>query len=114
MNKTVNPLSEKELQTVRGMRAQGFGFDAIARKLKRNYYQVRSAVDPEWRQQQLQRNRVAYQQAKADDVEEAPRPVRNPEYDPVRDGPPVYASPFAELMGDPPIGRRALDMRRDA
>jgi hypothetical protein len=30
-------------------------------------------------------------------------------YDPLRDPKPVWESPFAELMGEPPIGRRAID-----
>lgn len=37
---------------------------------------------------------------------------RNPEYDPNRDGEPMYASPFAQALGEPPIGRRALDKVR--
>jgi hypothetical protein len=32
-------------------------------------------------------------------------------YDPRRDGPLQHADAAAELMGDPPIGRRAIDQR---
>lgn len=35
------------------------------------------------------------------------------EYDPVRDGLPVHESHAAALLGDPPIGRRAIDQRQD-
>lgn len=34
-------------------------------------------------------------------------------YDPVRDGLPVHESHAAALLGDPPIGRRAIDRRPD-
>lgn len=41
-----------------------------------------------------------------------PRPNRAAAtYDPLRDGPLHHASPAAALMGDPPIGRRAIDTR---
>lgn len=33
-------------------------------------------------------------------------------YDPMRDGPLNYANPFALVMGDPPIGRRAIDQQQ--
>lgn len=33
-------------------------------------------------------------------------------YDPARDGPLHYASLTAMVMGDPPIGRRAIDQHR--
>lgn len=31
------------------------------------------------------------------------------EFDPLRDGPPRYRDPVAAMMGDPPVGRSALD-----
>lgn len=33
------------------------------------------------------------------------------EYDPKRDGDPIYAGPTDEFFGDPPIGRRAIDKK---
>lgn len=33
-------------------------------------------------------------------------------YDPLRDGPIVHTDACAQIMGDPPIGRRAIDKRR--
>ncbi|ULK98873.1 hypothetical protein [Bradyrhizobium sp. I71] len=33
-------------------------------------------------------------------------------YDPMRDGSLSYANPFALVMGDPPIGRRAIDQHQ--
>lgn len=35
----------------------------------------------------------------------------NPIYDPRRDGPPVWRDATAYMLGDPPIGRRAIDQR---
>ena len=39
--------------------------------------------------------------------------VYAPLYDPRRDGGPVYASPQAEMLGDPPIGRRQMLERHE-
>lgn len=41
------------------------------------------------------------------------KPIRRSDaaYDPLRDGKPVWRTPFAELMGEPPIGRSALEKR---
>ena len=36
---------------------------------------------------------------------------RHPAFDPVRDGAPVSRSPQAEMLGEPPLGRSALDQR---
>ena len=35
-------------------------------------------------------------------------------YDPMRDGRPQYHNPYGELLGEPPIGRRAIDQRLQA
>lgn len=37
----------------------------------------------------------------------------NPLYDPERDGKPQWSSPSRIMFGDPPIGRSALDKKRD-
>lgn len=44
-------------------------------------------------------------------VQETMRKRADAEYDPNRDGPPVWSDPYAALLGDPPIGRRALDQK---
>jgi hypothetical protein len=47
--------------------------------------------------------------ALVNDGKPASRPIAwNALYDPLRDGPPRYKSPFSAALGDPPIGRREL------
>ena len=42
--------------------------------------------------------------------EQGARPDRTKAiYDPARDGPATWATPYGQLLGDPPIGRRAID-----
>jgi len=46
-------------------------------------------------------------------IEEDDLKVFSPAYDPYRDGERPYDSLTALILGDPPIGRRALDMTED-
>jgi hypothetical protein len=42
---------------------------------------------------------------------ERPDYAKNADYHPKRDAPLQYCNPFGELLGEPPIGRRAIDSR---
>lgn len=103
------------------LRAQGQNWHAIAKKLRLKYYAVRAELDPNWKGARIDRIRAHRKRETEIKVGSAgmaanaeSRIERNPAYDPARDGPPVYDSPYAQLLGDPPIGRRALDARRGA
>ena len=62
------------------------------------------------REQRLKTQREYEARQKARRLLEPPPPTE-PIYDPRRDGPPVWRDATAYMLGDPPIGRRAIDQR---
>jgi hypothetical protein len=74
-------------------------------------YQVRHVLQDEiTREARLARMRARRMREAAAVVEETNDPI----YDPSRDPAPVWETRGAFLMGDPPIGRRAIDARAAA
>jgi hypothetical protein len=98
-------------------------WDRIARALgpKVTVHMVMSEIVPGYLERRAAQSRAARHRLRegaplADHrVESVQRATgrQNPTYDPRRDGRPIYRSAFAELLGEPPIGRRAIDQRRE-
>ena len=118
MSRTTNMLSPEQLAQALELKAEGLGIGEIGRRIGASYYQVRREIDPEKHERKLAQTRQHNAENRLHSVRahvgEHHDAVRNPEYDPHRNGAPVYASPFAELLGEPPIGRRAIDTRSSA
>lgn len=105
------PLTPDEIRCARHLRAEGRSWPSIATKMRRDPETIRRAIDPDY---DVKRRKRMLREARAVRIAgEAKRQIRNPEFDPVRDGPPVFSTPFSELLGEPPIGRRAIDKGRD-
>jgi hypothetical protein len=83
---------------------------------------VRRAVDPKTAERRRATHRAFYRKTYIPTVGRhrvhrspyAVEETRNPAFDPRRDGYPEYASPYAEWLGDPPIGRRQMLAERAA
>jgi len=101
--KSIGTWTEKEDEYVASARKAGKTWEEIASHLGR----TKSAV--EGRIQRIQMREVL-------GGFEHERPVHNfnPIYDPKRDGSLSYADLTAELMGDPPIGRREIMQKLEA
>lgn len=110
MNRT--PLTKDEIRRAKHLRAEGRSWTSIAGKMKRDVETIRRAIDPDFDAER--RNRLNREARARRESGEATRQTANPAYDPARDGPPVFSSPFSELLGEPPIGRRAIDMVRNS
>lgn len=127
-NRKFPPLTAEQLAKARALRAQtppvawvqlGVIFGVPGSK-------VRRAIDPKFAEYERSRNvsyeqrmrhrRARHNEARQRDAIRCGRvqgdpEVRNPAFDPLRDGDRVWATPGAELMGDPAIGHSALDKR---
>lgn len=106
-------VTAEDIARAHKLRADRVPWYSVARELGIKEYRLRKAMDAQWavrRQEQIARQRQA--------ITGGPRrglvaklEASNPTYDPRRDGYREYRSPFAEMLGEPPIGRSALDRR---
>lgn len=85
---------------------------ALARAVGTTYSTARYALDPAHRavrQNYWSANFGGERRpAREKKAKKADQLVRDPLYDPKRDGKPAYESPYAEMFGDPPLGRRQV------
>lgn len=107
-------MTPEKITLAKKLIAQGQRWSHIEHVVGHCEQTIREAIDPEAR---LQRRAKQYKRREDEGYksERLPdrvddRPIsRNPKYDPNRDGPRQYTSPFAQLLGEPPIGQRAID-----
>jgi hypothetical protein len=106
-------LSANEVKIARRMALQ-LGVCVAARRLSMTTESLKRAIDPEWatrrkqRINELRRGRGTTRRAKRE-LKTVVQMLRDEAlYDPRRDGEQAYASPFAQVLGDPPIGRREM------
>jgi hypothetical protein len=74
---------------------------------------LRRAVDPATAERRRISHRNAYLKSYIPTigrhrVHRRPQETSDPAFDPRRDGYPEYTSPYAEFLGDPPVGRRQM------
>lgn len=119
------PLSADQIERARYLRAgNGLSWEAIGKHFDRNPETIKRYVDEGYR---LQRNRQVSDcrrsRAKiAGTARSGCTPFvrhdeperRNPRFDPRRDGSPIYRTEFSEMLGEPPVGRSALDQKMRA
>lgn len=102
-----------DIARAKSLRADRVPWYTIARELGIKEYRLRKAMDPQWalerRNQIARRRKELIGGPKCGQVRKTE--AENPAFDPRRDGYRQYRSPFAELLGEPPIGRSALDRR---
>ncbi len=95
------------------LRKDGFSWKKIAALLQSSQSTIRYNIDAAYREaKQAENANVKNHNDKFDYREMLPTEdgvERNPEYDPRRDGYPIWKNPAAMLLGEPPIGRSALD-----
>jgi hypothetical protein len=107
-------ITEQDRAKMRKRYAECGNAKAVARELGCQPYEIKRAVDPAYNERYL-RKRREYQRDRYIPVERRKLdPVvfnYDPLYDPRRDGYPVYADAQAELLGDPPVGRREMIAR---
>ena len=117
----MSTLTEGQRAYVRSLRERHppVSWEKIAAELGSKEYRVRMEMDPAYKIYRTKLGEQARARLRTDRPPNMHRVVReesavvnrNPVYDPLRDGGPVYRSPFSELLGEPPLGRSALDMR---
>lgn len=112
------PMSATDIAVAKRMKSRGMSDALISNRLGFSRDAIRRAIDPNYRERRNEQARRARDDRGArnlggyiDRVRSGPEIVRRPKYDPHVDGPPVYAGAFDELLGDPPVGRRAIDLR---
>lgn len=88
----------------------GSKWSEICEALQCSMEQARRWLDPDYKVRPRTHNGRGPSEYRA--FEFSDHGSRNPIYDPRRDGGVRYAGPFDEYLGDPPIGRRALDKVR--
>lgn len=102
------------LLRARQLRQQNYSWKRIAKHLRFPLHPLQMKLDPTYRaRKQAEQASARTPLADFDYTTMLPKEdgvTRNPEYDPKRDGHREWASPQAELLGDPPIGRRAIDL----
>ena len=108
---TKRRFTEAEIDLARAMRRDGASWNAVARALGRHTpHGIHRALDADYREQ--------YNERKRDYMREYMRHRHVVSLD-VHDRRPILLAPAnhadltAALMGDPPIGRSALDARRE-
>lgn len=108
-------LSAHEIEIAKRMRNRGMNFRYIGRKLGVCAETVKRHIDTEWyarRRKAINARRRGETKSPAvmrHAVRSENTETRNPKYDPRVHGAPVYRHEFAELLGEPPRGRSALD-----
>lgn len=114
-------MTHEDTIRARKLRAQGMIWKAIGQELGFDKETIRRKIDPSY---DSDARRASINDASLRRRAGEPRVMHprcrgrmsteryNPTYDPRRDGAREHASIDAELMGDPPIGRSALDQRR--
>lgn len=111
-----SPLTEVQAERARELRRDGMTWKDVAEAIGcASYETVRRAIDVAYVERKRADGRTAHHRRAAGLSPVQPsQTYTNPAYDPRRDGPPQYRSPMAEFMGEPPIGRSALDQKRGA
>lgn len=112
-------LTEEQIKQVKAWRHDDcLTIESISKKMGCSKETIRCALDPTVRARlsaKIRAARKAKSEGRTDKrsiaLDRRGADERNPAYDPYRDGPHVYASVSAVLMGDPPIGRSALERR---
>lgn len=118
-------LDDRQIERAKRRFNSGVPASLIAQEFGCSTQIVRRVVDEEWAARERARTHAAVLRYRG--VPGAPPPMRparglpgqmkpesetsNPEYDPARDGPRPYRDLTGLIMGDPPIGRSALDQR---
>lgn len=91
-------LTQKQIDDARAMKKRGASVCQIADYLECSWERAKLLVTPGWERTRAHSGRM----------------TMKPIYDPRRDGLPEWRSPGACIMGEPPIGRSALDKRNGA
>jgi hypothetical protein len=94
--RTYNQIGE-EISNIVGRRCWGYHVRAV----------LQDTITKEARRARLKARRLQAME-RGEDLPE----IRDPIYDPHRDPAPVWADHCAFLLGDPPVGRRAIDVRQ--
>jgi hypothetical protein len=106
--------TQDEINRIFKMRQEKKTWKEIGRYFHRKSETVRAAVDPEYRRFRNARHKTYRPPARNIFAVEQARELtiqREPLYDPRRDGLPEWRSVGAYLMGEPPIGRSALERK---
>lgn len=115
-------MTPEQIETARAMRyVDGLAWHVIAERLGATRHVIQGAIDPGYLERRARQTRDCRAKnprgtgghLRAESVERSAE-RHNPAYDPRRDAPREYRSISYEIMGDPPIGRSALDMRERA
>lgn len=86
----------------------------VARELNTTEWHVKKTIDPEWhRKEKMRKQDRQYTEDKSSGKKYLDLSLKNPIYDPRRDGVRYPTSLTGILCGDPPPGRSALDERRN-
>lgn len=106
---------EGKLSHAKRLRGEGFSWKRIGKFLQVSPHSLQMELDPVYKarreaeQEELKNVFGDFDYEKLLPKEDGI--YRNPEFDPSRDGHPVWRSPSAQILGDPPVGRSALDQR---
>lgn len=112
-------LTQEQLKKAREMARNMIPNPRIARELNVSYHQIRAALEPGYRAKRAESAARARQRIHAGPAAtnvvgfDAGRHAQDAAYDPLRDGPlRLRDDTTAILLGDPPVGRSALDRMR--
>lgn len=122
----IPPLSDAQIAAARRMKdVEMLSYEAIGEYFGRSHQTMRRYLDPEYKR--LRNEQVNRSRRKRGNYGNPPykgfahiigavvdNEKRNPRFDPKRDGSPTYRTEFSELLGEPPIGRSALDQKMRA
>lgn len=111
MTRSAVKLTDSDLSRIHDLYRCGTPVRVIAKQFGVTWDTIKRRVDPkfaEFRNSKIRTWRFGRQSG--DVIAEHSDPI----FDPRRDGYPRHASASAELFGDPPIGRSALDKKRAA
>src|SRR5215204_5543397 len=106
--------TEDQHASIRSLYAKYRNVRRVAEAIGCSQDTVRRVVSPKFAARRLAAQRAAYTKTYTPTRERhrvhraAAVEPRDPAFDPHRDGYPLYASPYAEFLGDPPIGRRQM------
>lgn len=108
--------SAHEIKLAQHLRSEGHTWREIGRELGCDRKTIWARMVPQLQEKQVERTKrpadskiSAARRAQRDPVE---TPAFTPLYDPRRDAPLQYRSVSAQILGEPPIGRSALDQKR--
>lgn len=108
---TRRTFTEAEIDLARTLRREGASWNAVARALgRRSKAGIRKRLDDDYREQINERRRDYMRNRRVRGCDVRDVGVRAP----ISPAPASYADLTAAMMGDPPIGRSALDARREA